>query len=126
MAIAARSMEDVNFLRLAGLLLKIAPHAVRQMFDHEFHPVMLQQILRKNRLKIDELVTKRVITKAQYNLLFPEGKVLRYLKKYSCLRTIFILCDSSLGQIYEFIIHNQLACICQIYIIHQIFFEDFS
>ncbi|CAC5410652.1 unnamed protein product [Mytilus coruscus] len=68
------SQEDINFLRLAGLLIRVAPRAVRQRFDYEFHPEQLQQFLSKNRRKIDDLThKKRVITLAQYDLLFPRG-----------------------------------------------------
>ncbi|XP_063405751.1 uncharacterized protein LOC134689715 [Mytilus trossulus] len=68
------AQEDVNFLRLAGLLIKIAPRAVRQRFDYEFNPKQLQQFLCKNRRKIDDLTNKkRVITLAQYDLLYPRG-----------------------------------------------------
>ncbi|CAG2184439.1 unnamed protein product [Mytilus edulis] len=65
--------DDINFLRLAGLLIKIAPRAVRRRFDYEFNPLQLQQFLSKNRHKIDDLYTKRVITQAQYSILYPRG-----------------------------------------------------
>lgn len=75
------SQEEINFLRLAGLLIRIAPRAVRQKFDDELHPVQLQQFLLRNRRKIDDLTFKRrVITQLQYDLLYPRGKLLRYLK----------------------------------------------
>ncbi|CAG2227856.1 unnamed protein product [Mytilus edulis] len=68
------SQEDINFLRLAGLLIRVAPRAVRRRFDFEFHPKQLQQFLSKNRHKIDDLThKKRVITLAQYDLLYPRG-----------------------------------------------------
>ncbi|VDI43424.1 Hypothetical predicted protein [Mytilus galloprovincialis] len=65
------AQEDINFLRLAGLLIKIAPRAVRQRFDYEIHPGQLKQFLSKNRRKIDDLKKKRVITLSQYDLLYP-------------------------------------------------------
>ncbi|VDI65891.1 Hypothetical predicted protein [Mytilus galloprovincialis] len=66
--------EDINFLRLTGLLIRIAPRAVRRLFDKEFHPDQLTQFLRKNRPKIDDLTfRKRVITQAEYELLYPKG-----------------------------------------------------
>lgn len=37
--------EETNYLRIANLLLKIAPPAVRVKFDNEFDPVMLQKNL---------------------------------------------------------------------------------
>ncbi|CAG2256748.1 unnamed protein product [Mytilus edulis] len=67
------SQEDINFLRLAGLLIRVAPRAVRRRFDVEFHPEQLQQFLRTNRGKIDNLYKKRIITVTQYELLFPKG-----------------------------------------------------
>lgn len=67
--------EDVMFLRLASLLHRIAPRAVRRWFDNEFHPDKLNQFLRKNRLKIYDMTFKeRVITQAVYNLLYPKSK----------------------------------------------------
>ncbi|XP_063405874.1 uncharacterized protein LOC134689837 [Mytilus trossulus] len=68
------SQEDIYFLRLAGLLIRVAPRAVRRRFDYEFHPEHLQQFLRTNRGKIDNLThKKRIITVTQYDLLFPKG-----------------------------------------------------
>ncbi|VDI17281.1 Hypothetical predicted protein [Mytilus galloprovincialis] len=67
------AQEDINFLRLAGLLIKIAPRAVRQRFDYEFHPQQLQQFLSKNRRKIDDLYKKRIFTLAQYDVLYTRG-----------------------------------------------------
>ncbi|VDI42961.1 serine/threonine-protein phosphatase 6 regulatory ankyrin repeat subunit A [Mytilus galloprovincialis] len=68
------SQENINFLRLAGLLLRVAPRAVRRKFDYEFNPEQLQQFMSKNRGKIYDLTYKnRVITLVQYDLLFPKG-----------------------------------------------------
>ncbi|XP_071141832.1 uncharacterized protein [Mytilus edulis] len=67
------SQEDINFLRLAGLLIRVAPRAVRRRFDSEFHPGQLKQFLSKKRGKIYDLTyKKRVITLVQYDLLFPK------------------------------------------------------
>ncbi|XP_063407048.1 ankyrin-1-like [Mytilus trossulus] len=67
------SQEDINFLRLACLLIRVAPRAVRRRFDFEFHPGQLPKFLSKNRRKLDDLThKKRVITLAQYDLLFPK------------------------------------------------------
>lgn len=62
------SQEDLNFLRLAALLFKIAPRAVRQKFDYEFDPKQIQQFLRKNRNKIHDLTNK-----TQYDILYSTG-----------------------------------------------------
>ncbi|VDI47763.1 Hypothetical predicted protein [Mytilus galloprovincialis] len=68
------SQEDINFLRLAGLLIRVAPRAVRRKFDYEFHPKQLKQFLSKNRRKIYDLTfEKGVITLVQYDLLYPKG-----------------------------------------------------
>ncbi|CAG2234019.1 unnamed protein product [Mytilus edulis] len=68
------SQEEINFLRLAGLLIRIAPRAVRKKFDDEFHPVQLKQMLSENRREIYDLTyKKRVITQNQYDLLYPRG-----------------------------------------------------
>ncbi|VDI47760.1 blast:Ankyrin-1 [Mytilus galloprovincialis] len=68
------SQEDINFLRLAGLLIRVAPRVVRRKFDYEFHPKQLKQFLSKNRRKIYDLTfEKGVITLVQYDLLYPKG-----------------------------------------------------
>ncbi|VDI25530.1 ankyrin repeat domain-containing protein 17 [Mytilus galloprovincialis] len=68
------SQEDINFLRLAGLLIRVALRAVRRKFDYEFHPKQLKQFLSKNRRKIYDLTfEKGVITLVQYDLLYPKG-----------------------------------------------------
>lgn len=67
--------EDTNFLRLAGLLQRIAPCAVRRWFDKEFHPDRLKQFLSKNRLQIYDMTFKeKVMSQAMYNLLYPRSK----------------------------------------------------
>lgn len=68
------SQENTRFLRLACLLMKIAPHAVRKKFDLEFDPVTLQKFLRENRSKIDDLTYRnRVLTQTHYQILYPKG-----------------------------------------------------
>lgn len=49
--------EETNYLRIANLLLRIAPPAVRVKFDSEFDPVMLQKTLNQSRSQ--KLVTKK-------------------------------------------------------------------
>lgn len=52
--------EETNYLRIANLLLRIAPPAVRVKFDSEFDPVMLQKTLNQSRSqKLDKLRKKR-------------------------------------------------------------------
>lgn len=68
------SKEETNFLKLANLLIKISPEAVRSLFNREFHPGSLKSVLSKNFSKLDQLKKKRVITQTQWNLLFHHGK----------------------------------------------------
>lgn len=71
--------EDIHFLRLDGLLIRVAPRVVRRRFDYEFHPGQLKQFISRNRRKIYDLTyKKRVITLVQYDLLFPKGNIPRY------------------------------------------------
>lgn len=49
--------EETNYLRIANLLLRIAPPAVRVKFDSEFDPVMMQKTLNQSRSQ--KLVTKK-------------------------------------------------------------------
>lgn len=105
----AMSQEDINFLRLAGLLIRIAPRAVRQRFDYEFHPEQLQQFLSKNRRIINELKTKkRVITTAQYDILYPKGKVLRYFKSEDLFKTYSYIQLSSIFRSHDPSFGNEL------------------
>ncbi|VDI03181.1 Hypothetical predicted protein [Mytilus galloprovincialis] len=70
----SKQEEDIMFLRLAGLLIRIAPRAVRRKFNYEFHSERLKQFLSKNRSKIDDLKNKKkVLTQAQYDILYPRG-----------------------------------------------------
>ena len=68
------SEEEVNYLRLEYLLIRISPRAVRKIFDSEFHPQQLKSFLRKNVLNIKEMRQRHLITQAQFDLLYPRGK----------------------------------------------------
>lgn len=64
--------EETNYLRIANLLLRKAPPAVRVKFDSEFDPVMLQKTLNQSRTqKLDKLRKKGIINSKQWDLLFP-------------------------------------------------------
>ncbi|VDI69069.1 Hypothetical predicted protein [Mytilus galloprovincialis] len=64
--------EEENYLRIANLLIRVAPSAVRIQFNNEFYPGGLKSVLNKNRLNILEpLKRKRIINQAQWDLLFP-------------------------------------------------------
>ena len=64
---------EINFLRIANLLIAICPSAVRVYFDKQIHPNVLKNILGRNYAKLDGL-RGRIITQVQWTLLFPSGK----------------------------------------------------
>ncbi|CAC5416514.1 unnamed protein product [Mytilus coruscus] len=68
----AITKEESNYMRIAHLILRVAPTAVRIKFDAEFHPSGLRIVLNQNRFKyIEPLRQKRVINQKQWDLLFP-------------------------------------------------------
>lgn len=67
------SQKDTHFLRLAALLMKIAPHAVRKKFDLEFDPATFQQFLMRSRRTIYNLYRSKILTQAHYDMLYPKG-----------------------------------------------------
>ncbi|CAG2227454.1 unnamed protein product [Mytilus edulis] len=67
--------DTKRYLRLACLLLHIAPRALRRHFDHEFHPDKLQAFILQKQSKILELKQRRCITQTQYELLYPAGEL---------------------------------------------------
>ncbi|CAC5357222.1 unnamed protein product [Mytilus coruscus] len=67
--------DIIRYLRLACLLLHIAPRALRRHFDHEFHPDQLQAFLIQKQSRISELKQRRCITQTQYELLYPAGEL---------------------------------------------------
>ena len=70
--------EENNFIKAFYLLLRVAPPVVREIFDREFYPGGLKTELSTNRFKvISPLFQKRVISKKQWDLLYPvTGKLL--------------------------------------------------
>ncbi|XP_063408881.1 ankyrin-3-like [Mytilus trossulus] len=74
-ALQVLSGEEINFLRVANLLIRHSPKAVRILFDREFNPSGLTSVLSKNRVKLDKLKKKHVITQMQWSLLFPSGSL---------------------------------------------------
>lgn len=64
------SEEETNHLRISCLLLKIAPRAVRVLFDRIFPPSGLQTVLNMEKLSLEKLKKKRIINQAQWNLLY--------------------------------------------------------
>ncbi|XP_071135690.1 ankyrin-1-like [Mytilus edulis] len=70
--ISVLSSEEINYLRLSNLILRVAPTAVKTKFDYEFHPTVLQRVLNQNKMKVIEpLYKQRIINKTQWDLLFP-------------------------------------------------------
>ncbi|XP_071149674.1 uncharacterized protein [Mytilus edulis] len=71
--IAVLLPEETNYLRIANLMLRVAPPAVRVQFNNEFHPDKLQGTLKEQRFKIlESLKGKRIINKPQWDKLFPK------------------------------------------------------
>lgn len=68
---AAISREDSNYIKIALLVLKISPRAVRVKFDIEFHPERLRRTLDQNFLKLQALQQQKTISQKQLDLLFP-------------------------------------------------------
>ncbi|XP_071178430.1 uncharacterized protein [Mytilus edulis] len=63
---------ESNHLRIANLVFKVAPPAVRVYFDKQFNPGGLQTVLNQHRFKaLNSLKSKRIINQNQWDLLFP-------------------------------------------------------
>lgn len=77
------TQEEINFLRTANLILRVAPPAVRLTFNKEFDPVALQNTLNKARCKdLEPLKKRKVINLSQWNLMFPvSGDCIAYVGK---------------------------------------------
>ncbi|XP_063412355.1 uncharacterized protein LOC134695097 [Mytilus trossulus] len=65
-----RTSPDPNYIRIADLLLRVGPPAVRILFDREFHPKFLQRELRKKTARLAHLKGKGMINAAQWDKLF--------------------------------------------------------
>ncbi|CAG2224717.1 unnamed protein product [Mytilus edulis] len=77
MASNALSQEEENYVRMSLLLTGISPRAVRVLFDKEFPPASLSLTVndKKVKQKLNDLRGKRVINKAQWDLLFPTSGI---------------------------------------------------
>lgn len=64
------SREESNYLRLAHLIIRVSPEAVRKSFDHNFSPGGLHIILMMNKPKIEILFNKNIINQSQFSTLF--------------------------------------------------------
>lgn len=68
------SPEEENYLRIAHLLIRVAPSAVRVRFDKEFYPGGLKTVLNQSRSStLETLKKRRVFNQAQWDLLFPKS-----------------------------------------------------
>ena len=65
------SEEEENYLRMHLLMTGISSRAVRVLFDKEFSPVCLDATIKKETGKLIDLKNRRIITGAQWKLLFP-------------------------------------------------------
>ncbi|CAG2187779.1 ANK [Mytilus edulis] len=66
--------EEERYLRIAHLLVRVAPSAVREKFNREFHPSRLKTELNKHRYgTLSDLKAKHIINQNQWNLLFPNS-----------------------------------------------------
>jgi hypothetical protein len=102
MAEATTSRYESNYIKIAMVVLRVSPRAVRIQFDKEFHPNCLQGTLKSEKGRLLDLKTKKRITQPQWNLLFPGTGRLLYLFCLSqfvyvmVLSTAWFLVDGSL------------------------------
>ncbi|CAC5389388.1 unnamed protein product [Mytilus coruscus] len=68
--VSPRTTTESNYKRIADLLLRVGPPAVRIIFDREFHPKLLQRELRKKTARLAHLKGKGLINAAQWDKLF--------------------------------------------------------
>ena len=92
MAEATTSRHESNYIKIAMVVLRVSPRAVRVQFDKEFHPVRLQNILNRNVLHLTNLKTKKRITQPQWELLFPKTGRLLYLFCCSLQQVGYYIC----------------------------------
>ena len=79
MAEATTSSYESNYIKIAMVVLRVSPCAVRVQFDKEFHPVCLQRTLKSEWSRLLDLREKKRITQLQWNVLFPRTGRLLYL-----------------------------------------------
>jgi hypothetical protein len=79
MAEATTTRYESNYIKIAMVVLRVSPRAVRVLFDKEFDPACLQNKLKSENDPLSKLKTKKRITQPQWNLLFPKTGRLLYL-----------------------------------------------
>ena len=92
MAEATTSRHESNYIKIAMVVLRVSPRAVRVHFDKEFRPDHLQSILNRNVLHLTNLKTKNRITQPQWELLFPKTGRLLYLFCFSLQQVGYYIC----------------------------------
>ncbi|CAC5401582.1 unnamed protein product [Mytilus coruscus] len=71
------SKDETNFLRLAHLIIRISPRAVRTRFNHHFNPGGLHIVLNRQKSKINKLFCKRILSQLQMNILFSSSGLVK-------------------------------------------------
>lgn len=72
--------DETNFLRFVNLLIRIAPKAVRVVFDKYFQPCGLSVVLNQSKGKMEYLNQRKILNKSQMELLYPlQGKINLYI-----------------------------------------------
>ncbi|VDI79532.1 Hypothetical predicted protein [Mytilus galloprovincialis] len=66
--------EEICYLRIFHLLLRVANPVVRDTFNTEFHPKKLKAEFSRNYNVLLDLKKKRVIDKQQWELIFPNSE----------------------------------------------------
>jgi hypothetical protein len=79
MAKATPSRYESNYIKIAMVVLRVSPRAVRVQFDKEFHPYCLKRTLKSELGCLTDLKMKKRLTQPQWNLLFPRTGRLLYL-----------------------------------------------
>ncbi|CAG2198806.1 unnamed protein product [Mytilus edulis] len=71
------SKDETNFLRLAHLIIRISPRAVRTRFNQHFNPGGLHIVLKREKSKIDKLLYKRILSQSQMNVLYSSSGMVK-------------------------------------------------
>ena len=79
MAEATTSRHESNYIKIAMVVLRVSPRAVRVQFDNKFDPKCLKTTLNSKWDCLTGLKTKKRITQPQWELLFPKTGRLFYL-----------------------------------------------
>ena len=93
MAEATTSRHESNYIKIAMVVLRVSPRAVRVQFDNNFDPKCLQTTLNNSKWGcLTDLKEKKRITKPQWELLFPTTGRLLYLFCCSLQQVGYYIC----------------------------------